>query len=126
LGYDPQVASGGVEALDRVRYHNFDLILMDVIMPEVDGLETTRRIRKSGLRQPFIAAMTANVMPEAKEECLLSGMNDYISKPVDLQELMRIIEKAAEAKQAGRLKEPLGNMATISSTSRQTSLAIPK
>ena len=75
--------------------HDFTLILMDVQMPEMDGLEATRRIRKELLKQPVIVALTANAMQGDREECLQAGMDDYISKPVRLDELMRLLEKWA-------------------------------
>ncbi len=96
LGYAAEVAESGGEALEKLQKNKFELILMDVIMPEVDGAETTRIIRKSRLYQPYIVAVTANVMPEARQECLNAGMNEYISKPIDIQELIEVIEKAAK------------------------------
>ena len=76
-------------------HDHFDLILMDVQMPEMDGMEATRMIRVCLETQPVIIAMTANVMQGDREECLQSGMNDYISKPVELNELLGMLEKWA-------------------------------
>lgn len=73
----------------------YDLILMDVQMPELDGLETTKMIRKRGGKQPVIIALTANAIKEDKEECLSMGMDDYISKPTTIQNLVDIIQKWA-------------------------------
>ncbi len=86
LGYHAEVVPNGLavlEALDRISY---DIILMDCQMPEMDGYETARRIRtRSGnFRQPYIIAMTAHAMSGDSEKCLAAGMNDYISKPVQL------------------------------------------
>ncbi|MBE9583093.1 response regulator [Mucilaginibacter sp. JRF] len=94
MGYDIQIASNGNEVLALVEQNSFELILMDIQMPELDGLDTTRILRKSDLRQPYISAMTANAMPEDKSACLAAGMDDYISKPMKLEELMGVIRRA--------------------------------
>ncbi len=73
----------------------FDIILMDVQMPEMDGLEATKMIRQKKERQPVILAMTANAMQGDEEECLLAGMNDYLSKPVKLEALVSMLKKWA-------------------------------
>ena len=71
----------------------YDVILMDVQMPEIDGLEATRIIRQSMEIQPIIIAMTANAMKEDKDECLKAGMDDFLSKPVKLEELVNMLAK---------------------------------
>lgn len=73
----------------------YDVILMDIQMPNLDGLETTRHIRKNSVYQPIIIAMTANAMAEDKEACMEAGMDDYMSKPINLQELVVLLEKTA-------------------------------
>jgi signal transduction histidine kinase/ligand-binding sensor domain-containing protein/DNA-binding response OmpR family regulator len=95
LGYTPDVASNGREALDAFIASHHNMILMDVQMPEMDGLETTQRIRQHNGTQPVIIAMTANAMQGDREQCIKAGMNDYISKPVNLEELMKTIERWA-------------------------------
>ncbi len=95
LGYKPDIADNGQELLEIVSHDNYDLILMDVQMPVMDGLEATRMIRLCLSVQPIIIAMTANSMQGDREECLSSGMDDYISKPVNIIELVNIIEKWA-------------------------------
>jgi CheY-like chemotaxis protein len=95
LGYQPQIAANGKEVLEIVSAAHFDLILMDVQMPEMDGLEATRMIRLCLATQPVIIAMTANAMQGDKEACMASGMDDYLCKPVELRELMRILERWA-------------------------------
>ncbi|MGI4750166.1 MAG: response regulator [Janthinobacterium lividum] len=95
LGYEPQVAENGKDVLEIVSNKNYDLILMDVQMPEMDGLEATRMIRVCLTEQPIIIAMTANTLQGDREECLKAGMDDYIGKPVRLDGLVNIIEKWA-------------------------------
>jgi CheY-like chemotaxis protein len=95
LGYTPSAAANGMEVIDAVREKFYDIILMDVQMPDMDGLEATRKIRAADLRQPVIIAMTANAMQGDREICLNAGMDDYISKPVKLEELVGMIEKWA-------------------------------
>ena len=93
-GHILTVADNGVEALKIWRSQNFDLILMDMQMPEMDGIEATRHIRKqereSGDHIPIIA-MTANVMPEDRQRCLAAGMDGYVSKPVNSEALFAAI-----------------------------------
>ena len=93
VGYATDVASNGIEALQALNRRPYDLILMDVQMPEMDGLEATARIRKlhgDVARIPIIA-MTANAMKGDRETCIQMGMNDYVSKPiVPVQLLQRI------------------------------------
>ena len=89
LGYKADVARNGAEALSAITSHRYDLVLMDCLMPEMDGFEATRRIRAhSGhASQVPIIAMTANAFAQDREACLASGMTDYLSKPVRESEL---------------------------------------
>jgi signal transduction histidine kinase/CheY-like chemotaxis protein len=89
LGYQADVAVNGLEVLAALKRELYDLILMDVQMPEMDGLEATRRIRVEvpDDRQPRIIALTANAMKEDRAICLSAGMDDYLSKPIDLGQL---------------------------------------
>jgi CheY-like chemotaxis protein len=92
LGYQADIANDGLEVLKMIEQKDYDLILMDVQMPNLDGLETSRCIRqKQDYPQPKIIAMTANAMPGDRENCLAAGMDDYISKPVVIQELNQIL-----------------------------------
>ena len=95
LGYEPALAENGLEVLEMMNKEQYDIILMDVQMPELDGLETTRQIRKNEKLQPVIIAMTANAMQGDQEECLHAGMNDYLSKPVILENLVNMLKKWA-------------------------------
>jgi signal transduction histidine kinase/CheY-like chemotaxis protein len=102
LGYRADLAANGLEALNALKRHAYDVVLMDVQMPEMDGLEATRRIRHMPhLRQPRIVAMTANAMHSDREVCLQAGMDDYISKPVQMPELRRALTEAYQALKFG-------------------------
>ncbi len=85
LGYHADVAVNGVEAVSAVQANEYDIILMDIQMPEMDGFEATQKIREmdNSYKDIPIVAMTANAMKGDKEKCLNSGMNSYISKPIN-------------------------------------------
>ena len=104
MGYTIEIANNGRQAIEALRRQPYDLILMDVQMPELDGLETTRQIRAQFApeRQPQIVAMTANAMQGDRELCLQAGMNDYVSKPVQAKELRAALERAGERWQGQR------------------------
>jgi signal transduction histidine kinase/DNA-binding response OmpR family regulator len=95
LGYEPKMTNNGKEVLEEVSNKYYDVILMDVQMPEMDGLEATKMIRVCLNDQPVIIAMTANTLQGDREECLRAGMDDYICKPVNLEELVNLLEKWA-------------------------------
>lgn len=99
LGYDPHTAINGVKVLEAVLKEQYDLILMDVQMPEMDGLEATQLIRQQLKIQPVIIAATANAMQEDRESCMQAGMDDYISKPLELESLVSMLEKWAQNRQ---------------------------
>jgi signal transduction histidine kinase/DNA-binding response OmpR family regulator len=93
MGYDPSFVENGLEAVEITSKRNFDLILMDMQMPEMDGLDASRTIRSTLQVQPVIIALTANTMQDDEEKCLAAGMNDYLAKPVKLDELIKKLEK---------------------------------
>jgi hypothetical protein len=92
-GHHVEVAANGQIAVDMVAKQEFDVILMDMMMPVMDGLEATRRIRamETRRRTPIIA-MTANAMESDRDSCLAAGMDDYISKPIKAQELQQMLQ----------------------------------
>jgi CheY-like chemotaxis protein/HPt (histidine-containing phosphotransfer) domain-containing protein len=102
MGYRADVAANGLEVLDAVERQKYDVILMDVQMPEMDGLEASRRLnaRYTRAQRPRIIAMTANAMQGDREMCLAAGMDDYLTKPVRVDELVQALERARPA-QAG-------------------------
>jgi len=98
MGYTAEVALNGIETLTALRRHPYDVILMDMQMPEMDGLEATRQTRAEfpTERQPYIIAMTANASTNDQEACFAAGMNDFLSKPVQIKELRLALEKAGQ------------------------------
>ena len=87
MGYRADVVANGVEAVEAVRRQTYDVVLMDVEMPEMDGLEAARRIRATHPARPRIIAMTAAAMQGDRERCLAAGMDEYVSKPIRISEL---------------------------------------
>ena len=87
------VARNGIEALSRLdRGPSIDLILMDIMMPEMDGFEAMREIRKrNASKSPPIIALTAKAMADDRQQCLAAGANDYIAKPIDVEKLLSLI-----------------------------------
>ena len=103
MGYAAAVALTGREALEAVRRESYDVVLMDVQMPEMDGFEATRRIRAldPGEAGPWIIAVTASAMTGDPEKCLAAGMNDYLSKPVRVDELAAALRRAPRRTRRG-------------------------
>ncbi len=101
FGCTVELAGNGREAVEAVAHHHFDVILMDMHMPEMDGEEATRRIRaetEAEGRRPWIIALTANAMEGDRERCLRCGMDDYVSKPVRSAQLAMVLERAIVAR----------------------------
>ncbi len=93
LGCKHDLASNGKEALNWLEDHEYDLVLMDIHMPEMDGLTATKHILQKYPEPPVIIALTADAMNHKKDQYLKAGMNDYLSKPINLNELQVIIKK---------------------------------
>ncbi|MGI9074311.1 MAG: response regulator [Bryobacteraceae bacterium] len=97
IGYFPDIAGNGVEVLAALRRQTYDLVLMDVQMPEMDGVEATRRIRQEwpGDSGPRIVAITANAFKSDREQCLAAGMDGYVTKPIQFRELQAVLEQCS-------------------------------
>jgi len=93
LGYEPDLAVDGQEAVEAANQKDYGLILMDVQMPVMDGLEATQVIRNTLVKQPVVIALTANAMAGDAERCLAAGMDDYLGKPVKPEDLAAMLEK---------------------------------
>jgi CheY-like chemotaxis protein len=107
MGYRADVANNGIEALEILRREPYDVVLMDVQMPEMDGLEAAGKIREEWTAEtrPIIIAMTANAMEGDRDRCLKAGMDLYLSKPIRINELQQSLVQAYRAKQ-GETIEP--------------------
>jgi CheY-like chemotaxis protein len=92
-GFHIDLAVDGVEALEAHKKHPYDLILMDCQMPVMDGFEASREIRRLNLPQPAIIAVTANALVGERERCLNAGMDDYLSKPFQAEQLVALVTK---------------------------------
>jgi len=95
MGYRADVAGNGIEVLEALQRQPYDVVLMDMQMPEMDGIEATERIRQDWAteRSPYIIAMTANAMQGDREACIRAGMDDYISKPIRIQKLAEALTR---------------------------------
>jgi len=95
LGYRADVVANGLEVLEAVQRRPYDVVLMDVQMPEMDGREASRRLKLSipGARVPRIIALTADAMAGDREKCLAAGMDDYITKPIHVEALVKALAR---------------------------------
>jgi CheY-like chemotaxis protein/HPt (histidine-containing phosphotransfer) domain-containing protein len=105
IGYTPDTAENGYDVLEAMKDKKYDVVFMDVEMPELDGIDTTRMIRNnwSIKDQPRIIAMTAHALSGDKERFLESGMDDYISKPVRPQAIVKALSKSAKLVQSAKM-----------------------
>jgi len=101
LGYRIDVVSNGEEAIDYIKRYNYDLVLMDQHMPEMDGIEATKKIRKFGPIKPQIFALTASAFSDDRERCLAAGMNGFLTKPINMKQLIEAF-KSCPANEALR------------------------
>ncbi|MGQ1785572.1 MULTISPECIES: response regulator [unclassified Saccharicrinis] len=96
FGYKIDIANNGKEALDMIKRGKYDLVIMDLMMPVMDGLQATTEIRKYEKRMSYstpIIGLTANTFDADREKCLAHGMNEYMSKPFELDLFMTLIKK---------------------------------
>ena len=108
IGYRADVAANGLEVLVAMGRKKYDVILMDVQMPEMDGLDAARAIRQMPhIRQPKIIAVTAYALEGDREKCLDAGMDDYISKPVEMKELAEVLSKYQRYPQSCAARHPI-------------------
>jgi CheY-like chemotaxis protein len=128
LGYRADVAGDGTEALEALERQPYDVVLMDVQMPEMDGLEATRRIHQlwPAESRPYIIAVTANAMEGDREACLAAGMDDYMSKPIREEELSSALARSPrkhskpvlDAEALERLRNAVGSDEAVSQLAR--------
>ncbi len=101
FGYASSIAANGIEAIESLKSGSYDLVLMDLQMPKMDGCTATRKIRSGEAgaenRDVYIAAITAYAMENDRERCLEAGMNDYLSKPIRAEEIKSLLQRAFEA-----------------------------
>ena len=108
MGYRADVAANGLEAIDAVARQTYDVVLMDVQMPELDGFEASREINRRwpGERHPRIVAMTANALQGDRELCAAAGMDDYVAKPIRVEELVGALERCRWRPEVGAPAAP--------------------
>jgi CheY-like chemotaxis protein len=98
LGYQADLVSNGVEVLQQLQHQAYDIILMDIQMPEMDGITTTEKIHELYLpeQRPYIIALTANALTGDKEQYLACGMDDYLSKPIRIEDVQEVLNRFIE------------------------------
>jgi CheY-like chemotaxis protein len=110
LGYRADVVANGLEAVAAVQRQPYDVVLMDLQMPVMDGLEASRRLKQNppGLAVPRIIALTADAMPGDREKCLAAGMDDYLTKPLDLEALKASLAQTRPLPDPAGMAPPAG------------------
>jgi PAS domain S-box-containing protein len=119
MGYRADVAANGLEAIEAVERQTYDVVLMDVQMPELDGFEASREVNRRwpGARRPRIVAMTANAMQGDRELCEAAGMDDYVAKPIRVEELVAALERCRRRAEArGEAGDPGASVAPAPAT----------
>lgn len=108
-GHEVDIASNGLEAFDAVKFKTFDVVFMDLMMPIMDGMEASRRIREweEGGRHTFIIALTASYLPEEGRRLFESGIDNYISKPFQLEHIERMLRYSAAARAIASPNQPV-------------------
>jgi len=124
MGYQPDVANNGLKALSALRHQPYDVVLMDVQMPEMDGLTATEIIYQEWTpdTRPRIIALTASAMWGERDRCLASGMDDYLTKPIRIQELMQVLKKCQPLITDKKIMKQLENQETINNPIHSTAL----
>jgi PAS domain S-box-containing protein len=119
MGYRADVAGNGLEVIEALRRQSYDVVLMDVQMPEMDGLEASRLICQEwgDTERPIVVAMTANAMQGDREECMAAGMDDYLSKPIEIEELVRVLS-ACKSRSNGEC-DRVPSMVSVNSNAEQ-------
>jgi two-component system sensor histidine kinase/response regulator len=120
VGLSVEVAENGLQAVDKALAGHFDLLLMDMQMPELDGLDASRRLRSAGLNSLPIVAMTANAFGEDRAACMAAGMNDHLAKPVDPERLYATLLRWLPA-----LPLPSSMASTVSTPARSVATTAP-
>ena len=114
LGCSADVASDGAQAVALVQQQDYDVVFMDIQMPELDGLSATRAIRADdALQQPYVVAMTANALSTDREDCRSAGMDDFVPKPVRIGDLQAALRRAAAVVTAARVSAVVPGAQTI-------------
>ncbi len=118
LGYEPDIVDGGEAAIERCLAEDYDVVLMDIEMPDMDGMTASRLIREKlpADRHPYIVALTANAMASERETYLGAGMDGYLSKPLDVEALVETLETAASAQAKGAKTVAIKRESAASST----------
>ena len=127
MGYRADVAANGLEVLAALKRQSYDVVLMDIHMPEMDGLTAAEHICQewSADSRPWIIAVTANAMQGDREKCLDAGMDDYISKPIRVEELVRALKQSKPQSQAPILQGAIGDKAPTSTSNHAEILSTP-
>jgi CheY-like chemotaxis protein/HPt (histidine-containing phosphotransfer) domain-containing protein len=109
LGYHPDTVENGLEVISSVQKKKYDMIFMDIQMPELDGFETTRHLHRTfePSQRPVIIAMTAFAMEGDKEKCIEAGMDDYISKPIIIEEIVNVITRYGGNRKSVQTQRPV-------------------